>query len=626
MMKTASQVLGILDAGAQYGKLIDRGVRENNVEAELLPMDTPASILKKNYRALIISGGPESVYGANAPKYDPKIFDLDIPILGICYGMQLLNYAQRGKVEHLPRREDGPATVIIKTDSPLFKGLKQTQDVLLSHGDTVTKLAPGYRVIAMSGDLIAGIENRKKQFYGVQFHPEVDLTKNGRQILRNFLYEIAKFDGSYTLEDREIKAIDYIKSKIGNSQALVLVSGGVDSTTAAALVTKAIGKDKVHALHVDNGFMRHNESSLVKAALEKFGLNLRIFEAQDQFLNATTKIDGQQTPPLKECIEPEQKRKIIGDTFMRVAGQALSEMNIPEDDVFLVQGSLRPDLIESASTALRSSKKADTIKTHHNDTQLVRELRDKGKIIEPLGDYHKYEVRELAASLGLPPEIVWRQPFPGPGLCIRILCADKPYITKDFDQINQKLKEFEKGKYQATLLPIRTVGVQGDSRTYSYLAGLSGGEPNWPELIKIAREIPKMIHNVNRIAYIFGEAVRGPITEITPTRVTVETLNQLRQADAIVNAILLDHNLIQSISQVPVVLFPVPFGTPGNRSIGIRTMITRDFMTGIPALPGKELPIAVLQQMVDLILKEVSGISRVVYDLTSKPPGTTEWE
>lgn len=625
MMKTTSQVLGILDAGAQYGKLIDRGVRENNVEAELLPMDISASILKKNYRALIISGGPESVYGKNAPKYDPKIFNLDIPILGICYGMQLLNYAQGGKVEHLPRREDGPATVIIKTNSPLFKGLKQTQDVLLTHGDTVTKLALGYRVIAMSGDLIAGIENQEKQFYGVQFHPEVDLTKNGRQILRNFLYEIAKFDGSYTLEDREIKAIDYIKSKIKNSHAFVLVSGGVDSTTAAAFVTKAIGKDKVHALHIDNGFMRQNESSLVKVSLEKFGLNLRVFNAQDQFLNATTEINGQQTPPLRECIEPEQKRKIVGDTFMRVAEQALSEMNIPEDDIFLVQGSLRPDLIESASTALKSSKKADTIKTHHNDTQLVRKLRDKGKIIEPLGDYHKYEVRELAASLGLPPEIVWRQPFPGPGLCIRILCADKPYITEDFDQINQQLKEFGKGKYQATLLPIRTVGVQGDGRTYSYLVGLSG-KPNWPELVEIAREIPKLIHNVNRIAYIFGKAVRGSITEITPTRVTVETLNQLRQADAIVNAILLHHNLIQSISQVPVILFPVSFGISGNRSIGIRTMITRDFMTGIPALPGKELPIAALQQMVDSIMKEVPGISRVVYDLTCKPPGTTEWE
>ncbi len=625
MIESNKQLLGILDAGAQYGKLIDRSVRENGVESDLLPMNTPAEELAKKYRAIIISGGPESVYGENAPKYDPKIFELGIPILGICYGMQLLAHASGGKVEKLAKREDGPGTIKIQTDSLLFAGLEPEQSVLLTHGDSVSAVPAGFRVIAMSEELISGIENASKKFYGVQFHPEVDLTINGQKILSNFLYKIAEFDGSYTVEDREQKAISYIKQKVGQSHALVLVSGGVDSTVSAALVTKALGKDKVFALHIDTGFMRENESQTVKVALEKFGLNLRVINATEQFLHATTIIDGKETPPLNECLEPEQKRKIIGDTFMRVAEAALKEMHVPKDDVYLVQGSLRPDLIESASTALKSSHKADTIKTHHNDTALVRQLRDSGRVIEPLGEYHKYEVRELGEKLGLPPELVWRQPFPGPGLAIRLLCANKPYMTTQFDEINQQLKQFEKGTYGATLMPVRTVGVQGDGRTYSYLAGISG-PMNWPELLSIAQAIPKTIHSVNRIAYFFGEKIEGPVKEITPTTLNEESVGQLRKADAIVNQVLLKYDLSRAISQVPVVLFPVPFGTSGNRSIGIRTIITRDFMTGIPALPGKHIPVEAVQEMVDRILSEVPGISRVAYDLTSKPPGTTEWE
>lgn len=624
-MNHSLQILGILDAGAQYGKLIDRSVRENKVQSELLPIDTPASELKKTCRALILSGGPESVYGEHAPKYDPEIFHLGIPILGICYGMQLIAHAAGGKVEKLPQREDGPATISIETTSPLFKGLAQTQDVLLTHGDSVTQLPEGFKTIAKSGNLIAGIENSIKHFYGIQFHPEVDLTTHGQEIIHNFLYEVAGFDGSFTVEDREEKALEDIRQRVGENNALVLVSGGVDSTVSAALVTKAIGKEKVFAVHIDTGFMRKNESATVKDALEKYGLQLKVVNAQQDFAKATTHINGTETLPLDQTIEPEQKRKIIGDTYMRVAEKALKELNIPRDNILLVQGSLRPDLIESASTSLKSSHKADTIKTHHNDTALVRKLRDEGKVVEPLRDYHKYEVRQLGEKLGLPSELIWRQPFPGPGLAIRILCAKEAYLTPDFEEINQKLKAFEKGKYGVTLLPIRTVGVQGDGRSYSYLAAISG-PANWDELMSIAKEIPKTIHSVNRIAYIFGEKIAGPVTEITPTTLTPEVIEQLRQADAIVNELLLKHDLIKTLSQVPVISFPVHFGIAGNHSIGIRTIITRDFMTGIPAIPGVHIPVTVLDEMVNRILREVPKISRVAYDLTSKPPGTTEWE
>lgn len=622
MAKSHAQQVVILDAGAQYGKVIDRRVRELAVESILLPMDTPATELAQ-FGAIIISGGPESVYGDRAPKFDPALFELGIPVLGICYGMQLMNYVVGGTVLKKATREDGPCVIDVKPDSLLFSGMEPQQNVLMTHGDTVDQVAGNYKVIAMSGELIAGLEDTEKKLYGVQFHPEVDLTLNGKQVLSNFLFKIAGFDGSYTMEDREQKAIAYIQEKIGKSHALVLVSGGVDSAVSAALVTKALGKEKVFAIHIDTGFMRRGESQQVKIALEKTGLELKVIDASETFLHATTEIDGKKTVELGQTTEPEVKRKIIGDTFMRVAEQAVRELNVPKDDVYLVQGSLRPDLIESASSSI--SKVAEVIKTHHNDSALVRVLRDQGKVIEPLADYHKDEVRELGERLGLPAEIVWRQPFPGPGLAIRVLCTDKPYMTDDFETINQQLKSFGEKKYDVTLLPVRTVGVQGDGRTYSYLAGISG-KPNWPELEKIARSIPKQNHKINRIVYIFGDNVPGPVTEITPTVLQPEVVDQLRLADAIVNELLLKHDLQRSISQVPVILFPVSFGIEGNRSIGIRTIITKDFMTGVAALPGRDLPEKVLQEMVDRILKEVPGISRVVYDLTSKPPGTTEWE
>ncbi len=622
MATSYKQKIAILDAGAQYGKLIDRKVRELTVESVLLPMDTPKAELEQ-YGAIIISGGPESVYGSNAPEYDPDLFSLEIPVLGICYGMQLLNYSLGGTVEKKARREDGPCQIELETDAPLFKGMKNKQQVLMTHGDSVDQVADELEVIARSDGLVAGLQHQSKPFYGVQFHPEVDLTVKGKQILANFLFEIAGLEGNYTMEDRRQKAIDYIKDKVGDSHVLVLVSGGVDSTVCAALANEALGQDKVFAVHIDNGLMRLNESKKVKQALEDIGLEPRVIDASEQFLQATTEIDGQETKELCQTSDPEEKRKIIGDTFMRVAADVLDEMDIPADDVYLVQGSLRPDLIESASTV--ASQKAEAIKTHHNDTNLVRQLRAQGKVIEPLADYHKDEVRELGKMLNLPAEIVWRHPFPGPGLGIRILCAEEPYLTAEFEQINQQLEQFKRDKYEISLVPIRTVGVQGDGRTYSYLAAMSG-EPNWPELFEITRAIPKEIHQINRLVYVFGEKFEPPLDQITPTKINQESLVQLRQADAIVEEVLRKYELMKDVAQVPVILAPVNFGQPGQRTIGIRTIITNDFMTGMAAEPGQDLPERAVFEMAERIKQEVANVAKVAYDLTSKPPGTTEWE
>jgi len=619
---TTHKKVAILDAGAQYGKVIDRRVRELGVESDLLPFDTAASELE-NYGAIILSGGPESVYSPKAPTFDKALFSLGLPVLGICYGMQLMNAVFGGTVNRKDRREDGECVISVEANARLFSGLEIRQEVLMSHGDTVDKVAEGFRVVADSDGLIAAMENPEANMFAVQFHPEVDLTQQGKKILSNFLFEVAKLTSDFTVKDRKEVAIELIGQKVQKGKVLVLVSGGVDSAVCAALLREALEPEQIIAIHIDTGFMRLAESKKVIQALHEVGLEVKLVDASQTFSQATTMIDEKQTLPLDQVIAPEEKRKIIGDTFVKVSEQELAKLHLNLDEVFLVQGTLRPDLIESASKM--ASKNADRIKTHHNDTQLIRDLRERGRVIEPLSEYHKDEVRELGTQLGLPTELVWRQPFPGPGLAIRILCAAEPYKTDQFEELQQKLEELVKPTFSAAVLPVRTVGVQGDGRTYSYLAALSGKE-DWPELFDLARQVPKHLHQVNRVVYVFGEPFQKVPVTITQTHLTPDTIDQLRQADDIVNQVLLKYDLIRSLSQVPVILFPVDFGHQGKRSIGIRTFITNDFMTGVPALPGKDIPIEAVHEMVSQILDNDAGIARVAYDLTSKPPGTTEWE
>lgn len=370
---------------------------------------------------------------------------------------------------------------------------------------------------------------------------------------------------------------------------------------------------------------------------------------------------------LCQVIAPEEKRKIIGDTFINISKELIAELNLDPDHVFLGQGTLRPDLIESASHLASSS--ADAIKTHHNDTELVRLLRAKGRVIEPLKDFHKDEVRILGRDLGLPEDIVTRHPFPGPGLAIRVICASEPYAEKDFSETSVLVKVIvsyaaslerqhplisriqratseeeqqflvrvgEQYKLTSTLLPIRSVGVQGDCRTYSYVVALSSNqEPaSWHDMARLAKTIPRICHNVNRVCWVFGKQIQYQINEITPTTLTPQVLSILREADSRAQTILHETKYHSKISQMPVILIPIQFDRDTvlrqpqpscQYSIVLRTFVTEDFMTGVPVTINDQVPAEVFHKIVDAIL-EVPAISRVLYDLTPKPPGTTEWE
>lgn len=643
----------ILDAGSQYGKVIDRRVRELHVCTEILPSNTSVEKLKDpSIKGVIISGGPNSVYDTDAPPFDKDLFSLEKPILGICYGMQLMCQTYGGTIEKGKLREDGQDNVQVDCSSRIFNGLEANQQVLLTHGDSITDAGNQLKVTGRSSSkIIAAVEHITKPFYGVQFHPEVELTKNGCSMLKNFL-SLCNCSFSYKMEDREKMAIEEIREQTKNGEkVLCLVSGGVDSTVCAALLLKALGPERVICIHIDHGLMRYKESASVIEALKQVGVDVHLIDAARDFSSATTEMPAKgdnksyKTMTLSEAIEPEVKRNIIGNTFIAISNKVIQKLNLETDMLLLAQGTLRPDLIESGSA--HASKRADAIKTHHNDTSVVRALRDSGKIIEPLKDYHKDEVRELGCRLGLPRSLVERQPFPGPGLGIRVLCSDgKPLndptlhstdvIVRDIcsgksDVLREELHAFTtKSKIQTCILPIRTVGVQGDGRTYAFAASLSLGRlptaKEWSALLDLAKQIPKKAHSVNRIVYTFGNNNDGASISTVSTQLTVPVLDMLREADYKVNQILQKYNLVRKLSQVPVVLIPISMDNDSKRSVVIRTFISNDFMTGIPAQPGTEyMPLHVLEEIVEEVSK-LNFVSRIMYDLTSKPPGTTEWE
>lgn len=503
----------VLDFGGQYNQLIARRVRECNVYCEVIPYSADISKIKeKNPVGIIFTGGPNSVYEENSPKYSNEIYELGVPVLGICYGSQLMAYSLGGKISKADKREYGKTEITVE-NSLLFDGVDKKTICWMSHTDYIEKLPEGFRVTAVSETCpCAAYENTEKKLYAVQFHPEVNHTEQGQKMLRNFLYKVCGCKGDWVMSDYAKQAVAQLKEKIGDRKVLCALSGGVDSSVAALMIHKAVG-DQLTCVFVDNGLLRKNEGDEVENVFRKqFDINLIRANAQDRFLG---KLAG--------VTEPEKKRKIIGEEFIRVFEAEAKKIGKVD---FLVQGTIYPDVIESGAGD------AATIKSHHNVGGLPEHV-DFKEIIEPLRDLFKDEVRQLGIELGLPEKFVWRQPFPGPGLAVRVIgeiTKEKLEILRDADAIfreeiaNAGLDR-SINQYFAVITDMRSVGVMGDGRTYDY-------------------------------------------------------------------------------------------------TLALRAVTTTDFMTADWA----RIPYDVLERASNRIVNEVQHVNRLVYDITSKPPATIEWE
>lgn len=491
----------VLDFGSQYSQLIARRIREAGVYSVLLPWDTPESeVARLQPKGLILSGGPASVYAPGAPTLPAWILPRNTPLLGICYGMQLIANALDGEVESASRREYGPASITVTEPSPLFQGLPSDLDVWMSHGDHVTRAPTGFARIASSSNApIAGMSDGLR--FGIQFHPEVAHTPLGRHLLQNFLTEICGCRTDWTAEHFIESAVRQIKETVGEGRVLLGLSGGVDSSVAAALIHRAIG-DRLTPVFVDNGLLRLGEAELVREVFGRaFGMNLVFVDASERFLTRLQGVD-----------DPEQKRKIVGEEFIR-AFEAQSALLGPFD--FLAQGTLYPDVIESTSA---DTKAAARIKTHHNVGGLPEDMAF--PLVEPLRYLFKDEVRDVGRALGLPAEIVERQPFPGPGLAVRIIGdvnAEDLEVLRHADAVVREEIDTSPHvsgvwQYFAVLLPVRSVGVMGDFRTYGRVCAVRAVSSedamtaDWARLphdllARISNRIVNEVHGITRVVY-----------------------------------------------------------------------------------------------------------------------------
>jgi GMP synthase (glutamine-hydrolysing) len=512
----------ILDFGSQYTMLIARRVRELKVYCEIHPCTMPLDDVRAfNPKAVILSGGPASVLTPDSPRCAAEVFEMGAPVLGICYGLQLMAQVLGGAVEKSSEREYGPAALVIDDDSDLFAGISAAAPegadakklhhdggaegegvrVWMSHGDRIKKIPPGFKPIAHSGNSpVAAMKNAERRLYAVQFHPEVAHTPRGKEILRNFLFKIAGCAGDWTMENFIVQSVSRIKERVGSAGLIMGLSGGVDSSVAAVLTHRAIA-DQLTCIFVDNGLLRLNEAEgVVKLFRDNFHIKLKTVDASKKFLDA-----------LKGVEDPEEKRKVIGRVFIEVFEEAAR--GIPGVE-FLGQGTLYPDVIESTSFRGPSA----TIKSHHNVGGLPERMRL--TLVEPLRELFKDEVREVGLALGLPPELVWRQPFPGPGLAVRCLgeiTRERLDVLRKADAIATSEIEAWEGKaeiwqYFTVLLPVRSVGVMGDERTYENVAairavksvdGMTADYADLPHplLSRIASRIINEVKGINRVVY-----------------------------------------------------------------------------------------------------------------------------
>ena len=494
----------VLDFGGQYNQLIARRVRDNNVYAELLPYTASLDRIKDGgYKGIIFTGGPNSVYDESSPHYTKEILNLGIPVLGICYGCQLIAWMCDGKVDTAPVSEYGKIELNADTESVLFKDINKSSTVWMSHTDYISEAPKGFKITATTNDCpCAAMENADRKIYAVQFHPEVTHTEFGKQILHNFLYEVCGCKGDWVMDDFIDRSVRELREKIGDRKVILGLSGGVDSSVAAGLLSRAVGK-QLTCVFVDQGLMRKDEGDFVeKTFTTLFDMKFVRVNAQDEFY-----------AKLKGVTDPEQKRKIIGTEFFNVFWNRIREESSDGKEPFFAQGTIYPDCIESGKGD------ADVIKTHHNKVKMPDDVKFAG-IIEPLCDLFKDEVRAVGEKLGIPKELVWRQPFPGPGLGVRIIgevTKEKIKILQDADAIFREemaATGYEKNLSQffAVLPNVKTVGVMGDHRTYDHLIALRAittdnfMTADWAQipydlLAKVSNRITNEVEHVNRVVY-----------------------------------------------------------------------------------------------------------------------------
>ena len=457
--------------------------------------------------------------------------------------------------------------------------------------------------------------------YGFQFHPEVDLTENGMKMLENFIRKVAEYKEVYALEDRIETSIKMIREKVKDNKVICLVSGGVDSAVTAALLVKALNPDNIYAIHIDSGFMRKNESDIVCESLKKLGMKNLIREnAKDIFMNTIVQTEEGPIGPLANEVDPERKRRIIGEVFIQIANNVIDRLD--KENTFIAQGTLRPDLIESGNPDI--SGFAHKIKTHHNDVAIVREARKKGLIVETNSDWHKDEVRRVARKLELDEAIASRQPFPGPGLAIRLICHDKNLeVNITPEEVNMLEEVLHNSSEKGYILPIKSVGVQGDARSYRNLCLMAGNKLNfdWKELTTKAKEITDTILTINRVGYILNKEKFDEPIQCYNMKMEDENIDLLRELDSIVTKTLADCKVNQTFAVL------IPVGITKKYSVAIRTFVTNDFMTGRPGALGTEIPLEKIEYIVNEIEKNFADkIEFIIYDVTSKPPATTEWQ
>ena len=630
----------VLDFGSQYAHLIAKRFRMLGYYSEIALPSTDLSVFE-NCKGIVFSGGPSSVYDEKVPEFNSEILNLDIPILGLCYGHYIVQLGYNGKVDKAPVGEFGFATLNLNPSvkSPLFEGIEPSQQVWMSHQDGVMQMGEGFEVVGSTKDCpYAATQNLAKKRFSLQCHCEVKDTPCGNQIFQNF----ANYCGMEKNWDQDTVLqiiLDNIKKDAGDRNVLLFLSGGVDSTITFALLNKALGQDRVLGLHIDNGFMRKNESANVAAAYKKLGFtNFIVEDASESFLKA---ISG--------LTDPQKKRMAVGENFITVRNEVTAKQNL-DDNWLLAQGTLYPDIIESGGT-----KNSNTIKTHHNRVAGIQELIAKGLIIEPIRDLYKDEVRAIGHKLGLPDELVMRHPFPGPGLSINVLCNDgKSWSTKDDEELAGAKKELSNiqlnmfcencsANLKRDVLPVRSVGVQGDFRTYRFPAVLDFGpakDAEWPMGASAAEKgmhhfpgkrekieacsstITNAAKYINRtcIKLYQKPGVKNEDLKLQEGYCDRRRLDQLREVDNIVLTELHKAGWYDKIFQHLTI--DLPFATSADRATFVlRPVCSEDVMTARFAMLPKELLGSIVEQIASLPF-----VDALYFDATNKPPATFGWE